>query len=217
MRPSRTRSSVRPAVRLRAAPPLDPPFDDESAASFWSRHPPGQLTLDLPARPAGRVRRPLPVGPRGGASTGPDRAGGASGRDAAVRPDGGTGSAPLPPGALAGASPEARQAAKRFLGTCLEILNGYRPAAQIRPLTSPVDATTIIEQLTAAVARLAARRSPRNRRSGAVRLRLLRVCEPCAGVVEAAAVLGTDDRTWAMVFRLERRQGSWVGTETLLL
>jgi hypothetical protein len=253
MRVARTRPPIRPAVRLRAAPPLDPPFDDEPASSVWLRDPGTQLTLSLPTRPAGRRRRPVPVGRRGGpggadgppgpcgtdgplgvgaadwppgmgGADGPFRAGGAAGSEGtagAGGPGGGDaehGPAALPPGALATASPEARQAARRFLGTCLEILNGYRPVAQIRPLASPAHATEIIEQLTAAVARAAAPRHPAARTArGFVRLRRMRVCEPRPGVAEAAAALGVDDRTWALPFRLERRRGGWVGTEVRLL
>jgi len=45
-----------------------------------------------------------------------------------------------------------------------------------------------------------------------VRLRHLRISEPAPGVVEAAAALGTDARTWAMAFRLEHTSTRWLGT-----
>jgi hypothetical protein len=118
---------------------------------------------------------------------------------------------------MASASAEAEQAARRYLAICLEILNGYRPAAQIRPLSSPVDAAAIIEQLTVDIRRLRPPRRPAGRAPATVRLRRLRVCEPRLGVVEAAAVLGAAARTWAMAFRLERRHGSWVATTARLL
>ena len=56
---------------------------------------------------------------------------------------------------MAGASAEAGAAARRFAGTCLEILNGYRPTGHVRPLATPLEAATIIEQLTLARARVA--------------------------------------------------------------
>ena len=170
----RTRPVARPAVRLRAVPPLDPPFDDELAGPAW------------PIGLAGQLALPLPV------------PGGASPADQG-RPDPATpvaGGPPLlPPGALATASAEARQAARRFLGTCLEILNGYRPAAHIRPLSVGADATAITEQLVAATRRLAngttsqvsarrpAARRPRGRAGGhAARCRRAGRCDyGCCG------------------------------------
>ncbi|HEX2771256.1 MAG TPA: Rv3235 family protein, partial [Micromonosporaceae bacterium] len=113
------------------------------------------------------------------------------------------------------ADPDARQAARRFLAICLEVLNGYRPLAHIRPLVNPAEVETVLAQLTTGVERLA-----RLRRAGKrapARLRVVRVCEPRPGAVEAAAVLGDAGRTWALAFRLERRQGRWVGTAVRVL
>lgn len=182
----------RPPIRLRPAPISDPPYVDESA-DLWPR-PPGQLALDLfgstqPAagRPAGRRgdARPAPVRP--------------------VRPSAGP-----PPGSLATATPEATRAAHRFVGTCLEILNGYRPPGQIRSLVAPGSSTEVREQL----ARAAARSGPVRRRStrASVHLRRLRACEPRAAAVEVAAVVAGGGRTWAMALRLEQRRGAWLCT-----
>lgn len=181
------------AVRLRAVPPLDPPFDDEVAPVSWAGDaerswPEGQLALDLAVGPGGRPDRSLPPGrtSRAGASAPPFE-----GRDDATA--------------------EARRAGRRFLDTCLEVLNGYRTANQLRPLIAPGNAAAIIEHLAAAVERP----RPGSRRGGPadpVRIRRLLVCEPRPGVVEAAAAVSTAGRTRAMAFRLERRHGSWVGT-----
>ena len=179
------------AVRLRTVPPLDPPFDDEVVPASWAVNadrawPDDQLVLDLTLTPGGRSNIPPP-----GRHT--ERA------------------AASPVEARNDATPEARRAGRRFLDTCLEIINGYRPANQLRPLIAPGNAATIIEHLAAAVEHT--RSGPR--RSGPVdpvRIRLLRVCEPRPGVVEAAAALGATGRTRAMAFRLERRHGTWVGT-----
>ncbi|MEV4754793.1 Rv3235 family protein [Micromonospora sp. NPDC049559] len=215
MREVRPRTPVRPAVRLRPAPPLDPPFDDEFPMSGLARELGGQLTLNLPTRSSGRGRRPVPLAPPAGPGrteglpgrSGPERAGG----------EGATTATPLPPEALALASPEAKRAARRFAATCLEIVNGYRPVAQIRPLTKPAHATEIIERLTSGTARLVAQRRTPGRARELVRLRLVRACEPRTGVVEAAASIGTDRRSWALAFRLEHRQGRWLGTTLDLL
>jgi hypothetical protein len=117
------------------------------------------------------------------------------------------------PDASHAATPDARRAARRFLDTCLEILNGYRPANQLRPLLLPADAATVIEHLAATVIGPPNRqRRPSGRSADRFRLRRLRVSEPLPGVVEAAAVLGISERARALAFRLERHQGRWFGT-----
>ena len=188
----------RPPVRLRPAPPIDPPFADEGDP--WYRPNADQLTLDLfdpcrrdPARPVGRHVdvRPTPTGP---------------GRRA---------SAP-PPAALATATPEATRAAHRFVRTFLEILNGYRPPGQLRPLSDPAVASRVAAEL----ARAAQRVGPVRRRSTrpSVQLRRLRVCEPRTGAVEAAVVVaGPAGSSWAMALRLEHRRGSWFCTTLQVL
>ncbi|HEY2947053.1 MAG TPA: Rv3235 family protein [Micromonosporaceae bacterium] len=182
-------------VRLRPAPPLEPPFDDEVDGFGAGRSiAEGQLALDW--------RRDPPAGDRGPGRR--DPAGDGSGRRDPGR-DGG-------PAALLAAPPEHRVAAKRFVAVGLEVLNGYRPAGQLRPFCAPADAGTVVELF---VTRAAADRcaGPAARRSGTrLRLRLLRVCEPRSGVAEAAAVFDAGDRCWAMAFRLERRRGSWLCT-----
>ncbi|MEU2613346.1 Rv3235 family protein [Micromonospora sp. NPDC007271] len=181
----------RPPVRLRPAPPIDPPCVDEG--SPWADV--DQLALDLfdsrrrdPGRPTGRPVdvRPAPAGP--GRRT--------------VSP---------PPAALATATPEATRAAHRFVRMFLEIVNGYRPPGQLRPLCVP-DATT---RVATELGRAARRVGPVRRRSTRpiLQLRRLRVCEPRAGAVEAAAVLaGSGGASWAVALRLEHRRGAWLCT-----
>jgi hypothetical protein len=184
---------TRPPVRVRPAPPLDPPFVEEPAEG-WPRPVAAQLALDLfeahrraPSRPDGRPYDPRPTPAR-------------PGRHAPPAP---------PPSALVTATPEATRAAQRFVATCLEILNGYRPLGQIRPMSEPARSADVVQELT----RAAARTGPVRRRSTrpTVRLRRLRVCEPRPAAVEAAAVLaGNAGRTWAMALRLEHRRGRWL-------
>jgi hypothetical protein len=146
------------------------------------------------------------------------RAGRASASGTVTGPSGAVGA-----GAIAAASPEAKRAAKRFLDMCLEIFNGYRPAGHVRPLAGQLNAELIIEQIVAGLDRAERFRRMRepvrpNRRPGIfVQLRRLRVCEPRAGVAEAAAALGLADRTWALAFRLERRRGRWLCTAARLI
>lgn len=209
-----SRSATRPAVRLRPVPPLDPPYEDELAPEIWAAGSgSGQLALDLTAG-ARRAGGPAGVG-GGGRDRGP-----ATGRDVSLGADGARrGGGPAGPARRAApgtaAGPDARQAARRFLAICLEVLNGYRPLAHIRPLVHPAEVEAVLAQLTTGVERLA-----RLRRAGkrtAAQLRVVRVCEPRPGAVEAAAVLVDAGRTWALAFRLERRQGRWVGTAVRVL
>ncbi|WFE23555.1 Rv3235 family protein [Solwaraspora sp. WMMD937] len=203
----------RPPVRLRPAPPLDPPFTDEPA-QFDMRPGPGvQLALDLAGATPGAV-----VADRSATTVGRPGNGSAGGRGG------------LPPGALAGASPEARRAAHRFLAASLEIINGFRPAGHIRRLADPAQALAVGAQLAVAVDRARRPDDPGRARRGPaspqpvpivrggrrpvelLRVRQLRVCEPVSGVAEAVAVLGTDERSWALAFRLERRPTGWLST-----
>ncbi|WP_262286559.1 Rv3235 family protein [Micromonospora sp. MA102] len=192
----------RPPVRLRPAPPLDPPCTDQDPTWGDSWGNVDQLALDLfdprrrdPDRPAGRAAdrstgrgadvRPVPAGP--GRSAGP------------------------PTAALVTATPEAARAAHRFVRTFLEIANGYRPPGQLRPLCLPEAAARVTAELTRAARRVG---PPRRRATRPVlHLRRLRVCEPRTGAVEAAAVLaGTGGASWAIALRLEHRRGTWLCT-----
>jgi hypothetical protein len=59
-----------------------------------------------------------------------------------------------------------------------------------------------------------ARRDRHPRPVGVIRLRL---CEPRPGAVEAAVLLVTGERTWAMALRLELHQQSWCATTLRLI
>ncbi|BCL15825.1 Rv3235 family protein [Micromonospora sagamiensis] len=181
----------RPPVRLRPAPPLDPPFADDRLADLWPRPTAAQLALDLvdASRPGGG--RP---------------AGRPAHRPTAPHPPRPAAPAVAPP---ATATPEATRAAHRFVATCLEVVNGYRPPGQIRPLTDPLRTADVLEQLALATSRL----GPVRRRATRpmVRLRRLRVCQPQPAAIEAAAVLAAPNgRSWAMALRLERRGPGWI-------
>lgn len=202
----------RPAIRLRPAPALEPPFDDEIPPP----HQPGgayhphaqQLTLDLHTPRPGTADRTPDASPA--AATDPVTT-----------------------------STESWRAARRFVGLYLEILNGYRPVGQIRSLSTPGSATAIVEQAAATRQRVTRRPSataPRRRTaptrpaaptrppvtSAATRhraahpdlviLRRLRVCQPRDGVAEAAIVLATGTRVWAMAIRLETHHDRWLCT-----
>jgi hypothetical protein len=152
-------------------------------------------------------------------------------RPAGPRPSAGR-RAPVP----AGASAESVGAVRRFVRLCLEIFNGYRPAGHVRPLTSPAEAATIIEQVWLVLERAAGRGHPspalrdsaalrsspglgRRRAAGrpargpaAVVVRRALICEPRDGVAEAAVVLDAGGRCMALAVRLERRRDRWLCT-----
>ncbi|MEV7988796.1 Rv3235 family protein [Micromonospora sp. NPDC085948] len=192
----------RPPVRLRPVPPIDPPYADEADGSYWPAPVHGQLALDLFAS-----TRPDPVRP-------PERR-------SALRPVPSRSTThpvtPLPPAT----APEATRAAHRFVGTCLEVINGYRSPAQVRALLDPAQATDLLTELARAGQLLtgstcaSGRAGAPRRRAGRplVRLLRMRVCEPRDAAVEAAAVLtGAGGRSWAMALRLEHRRGRWLCT-----
>ncbi|WP_422738438.1 Rv3235 family protein [Micromonospora sp. WMMD729] len=180
----------RPPVRLRPVPPIDPPYQDET---YWSGPTHGQLALDLFAS-----TRPDPVRP-------PVRRSVA--RRTPAHPAANHPGVSLPPTTAS----EATRAAHRFVGTCLEVVNGYRSPAQVRPLLDPARAVELLTEL----ARATGRAGPARRRATrpALRLLRLRVCEPREAAVEAAAVVsGPGGRSWAMALRLEHRRGRWLCT-----
>ncbi|HEU4425327.1 MAG TPA: hypothetical protein VFR67_22575, partial [Pilimelia sp.] len=81
----------RPAIRLRPAPPLEPPFDDELSPQTWAMAGAEQLALDWLPRPGavGPLRAAGPAG-MGVAPAGAVGAPGAVERGGAARPYGGT-------------------------------------------------------------------------------------------------------------------------------
>ena len=94
-------------IAVRTAPPLDPPFEDE-------QQPPVSMELlpfdwseaDVERRQISPPKRRLP------------------------RPPQDDGSVPQP---RSTPTVTARAALQRYIGMCVEVLNGYRPAAHLRP------------------------------------------------------------------------------------
>ncbi|GIJ12941.1 Rv3235 family protein [Micromonospora andamanensis] len=225
---------TRPPVRLRPAPAFEPPSVDEEAAG-WPRPTDGQLALDLfatgrhlsvgrgPERPppsSGAIRsgrRPIaPGAPSSGETGRPTGDGGPGWPVGGVAGRGQDPTRHLPPEALATATAAATRVAHRFVATCLEVFNGFRPPVQLRRQLDPTRAAVLLPEL----ARATAHAAPPRRRSArpGVRLRRLRVCEPRPTAIEAAAVLtGFGGRSWAMALRLEHRRGSWLCTDLRVL
>jgi hypothetical protein len=175
------RLATPPKIRIRPAPPCDPPYDDE-------RHPEEQeWTIlapplwDLAPAQEPRARPPAAVERR-------------------ARP--------------AGVPAEIRMTAAVFVKTCLEVVNGLRPIGQLRALADPQDAATVLSAMTRATRRLQreARRRPPAAGGGTtkIKLRRVRVYQPHPDAIEIAAVIGTDERSWAAALRLRRRGGRWL-------
>ena len=131
--------------------------------------------------------------------------------------------AKAPSGAAAGASGDAKLAVRRFVQLAVEVLNGHRPAAQLRRLAHPMDASRIVAQGVAGAHRVNQMRRAdppterRRRRAGPVAVLRLRLCEPRPGAVEAAVLLVTGERTWAMALRLELHHDAWTATVLRLI
>jgi hypothetical protein len=105
----------------------------------------------------------------------------------------------------------AQAAAQRFVGVCVEILNGHRPASHLRAVVASTELHLVADQLVRRTTRVYLGRpgatSPRPQR---VRLRALHVSEPRDGVAEVVAVLEYGANHWAMSARLERRSDNWL-------
>jgi hypothetical protein len=125
---------------------------------------------------------------------------------------------------VAGASGAAHLAVRRFVGMCVEVLNGYRPAAHLRRLALPREAAGVVAQGLAGARRVAELRRASGRaghrharRPGPVAVLKFRLCEPRPGAVEACVLLVTGERTWAMMLRLEVHQQGWAATVLQLI
>jgi hypothetical protein len=110
---------------------------------------------------------------------------------------------PAPPAGDA-ALPPPHPAAQRFVGMCVEILNGYRPAAHLRQVTHPKHCSAVTDQLTRRTVRVRMPPSHAARQGHLVRVRRMLLSEPLAGVAELVVVLEQGPAVWAMAVRLER-------------
>jgi hypothetical protein len=128
-----------------------------------------------------------------------------------------------------------RASAKRLLGTCIEVLGGFRPVAQLRPFCAPERFDAIVNRLlrpvgagrghgatrsSLIVGRAAPGRPGRPARTGLedrIVVRRVQICEVMEDVAELAVVMARHARVWAMTMRLERDRGRWVCTHLEVL
>ncbi|MDT5036709.1 MAG: hypothetical protein QOE03_1894 [Micromonosporaceae bacterium] len=191
-------SPVRTPVRIRRAPSLEPPPDDIRRADD---HPlcAGQLALFTTVHRASA--------PGAGHRGGPNAMAGAHSVTAATNAASGAAAA------IGAQISPARIAAGRFVAACVEVLNGFRPAAHLRVLTSPVGYATAMTQLTRRAQRVRMPSTGREHRAdirARASLRRVHVFEQRAGQAEAVAVLITGDVSWAVALSFEYRGGSWL-------
>ncbi|WP_433210526.1 Rv3235 family protein [Dactylosporangium sp. CS-047395] len=165
-----------PAVVLRLPPPLDPPVVD-----------PPRLRL-VAAAPAYDMD-PLPLDWSGAA---PD--------PQPAKPTPAPAPAPLPT-----SRSEAYKAAKRFTSLCVEVLNGYRPPNQLRPLAHPKKFGDISDQLLRRTVRIRMTPGQAARQGTLVRIRRLLLTEPKPGIAEGVVVLEHGPVAWAMAIRMEKQ------------
>ena len=174
------------AALVRSAPPLDPPCEETLVRR------PTQPVGGMDFLPGDWLAFPGPV------------------RPASSRPT----PAPPPPGDPAAPPPHA--AAQRFIGLCVEILNGYRPASHLRQVTHPKHCSAVIDQLTRRTVRIRMPPAHAARQGHLVRARRMLVSEPLPGVAELVAVLEQGPAVWAMAVRLERTTRPIPGLSTWL-
>ena len=215
-----------PPLRVRRAPLLEPPFDDEQPAG-------PDHAVPQPVLPADWTSRGRPVHPTRAPQRSPEPR--RPGQSKPGQPPVPT-QAPAPDRPAATAAPDPAQptpaqptptqptqtrralgpgpaATVRFLNACLEVVGGYRPVAHLRQLIAPAAFVLVAEQIDVARVRVLDTSAPGPARRSAsparVQVRRLRLCEPTSGVVEAAVVLGHQEQRWAFALRLENQPTGW--------
>lgn len=118
-----------------------------------------------------------------------------------------------------------RVTAKRLLGTCVEVLGGFRPVAQLRPYCAPERFDAIANRLlrpigagrghgatrsSLVLARTAPGRPARQSPEDRFIVRRVQICDVMDGIAELAVVLARRNKVWAMSMRMERNRGRWL-------
>jgi Family of unknown function (DUF6459) len=125
-------------------------------------------------------------------------------------------------------SAELRLTARRLLGTCMEVLGGFRPLAQLRPYCAPERFEAIVNRLLRPIyggrgygatrSSLIAGRESSGRPGRPTRvgpedrllIRRVQICGIMEDVAELAVVMSRRNKVWAMTVRLERSRGRWL-------
>ena len=93
-----------------------------------------------------------------------------------------------------------------FVHLCTEVLNGFRPVAQLRPLTMPQRFGYVAHQISRRIVPPARRQGST---TGLVRVRRIRWSQPTLDAVEAVVVFDQEQTSWAMAIRLEDGPLGW--------
>jgi hypothetical protein len=119
---------------------------------------------------------------------------------------------------------ELRVAARNLLGTCVEVMGGYRPVGQLRPYCAPEHFDAIVNRLlrptgaghghgatrgSVVSAPRPGRPALHQQRPERVTLRRVQICDVMEGIAELAVVVSRRGKVWAMALRLERCRGRW--------
>ncbi len=131
---------------------------------------------------------------------------------------------------------ELRQATRRLLATCVEVVGGFRPVGQLRPFCQPERFDAIVNRLLrpaggsgrghgATRASVVAGhggppRAGRGARTGPgdrVMVRRVQICAVSDGVAELAVVMARREKVWAMAIRMELARGRWQCTHLEVL
>lgn len=225
---AREASSVS-VVTVRGAPPLEPPYDDETGID----NPPLGMEM-LPVDWAHRVDERVSADGRSNrafadtsttgsptadtSTAGPSTAGPSTGERSTAGPSTAGPSTAGPSTANSGRPGQTRGSAsghyatRRFIALCMEALNGFRPIGHLRPLADQRRFADIEDQLARRSVRVRAGAPGTTMSRQQIRVRRTVLCEPLDGVVEAATVLDQGDLVWAMALRLERRPEGWICT-----
>ncbi len=174
-------------ARVRAAPPLEPPYDDEATASGSDEAPRLRVVRGM-ARPD-----ELPFGPERASLRLAERYLDDDEHDPLFGPQ------PTPRDEL----PDPREHGRRLVKAVLEVIARRRPLQQLLPWTNE----TVYEELTAWMYRTDRVRTLRQ--SPPPALRSVRVSEPADGVAEITAVVFQETRVRAVALRLEGADGRW--------
>jgi hypothetical protein len=169
--------SVGVVLAVQPAPTLDPPYDDAAPT------PGGMDLLPIDWSPTDAELKQLAGAPPK-ARKPPDR-----------------------PVAKPAATPDAtsaRMAIRHYVKMCVEVLNGYRPSAHLRPITDGQHFGDVADQLVRRAVRVRLAPGQAARQGKLVRVRRMLFDEPIPGVAEAAVVLEQGESCWAMAVRLER-------------
>lgn len=183
-------------ARLRAAPPLEPPYDDDAPAPEPTEAPQLRVVRGLDCHdelPFGLVRAGLRLASRRELTDEDD--------DPLFAPQ------PTPRYQLSDPGTHAA----RILQGVLEVIARRRPLQQLLPLTTE----DVYEQLTAWMYRTARPGPPQPVTPPS--LRSVRVTEPADGIAEVTGVVFQETRVRAVALRLEGIDGRWQCTHFRML